>query len=122
MKRIIKMLTAFTIISAFVFSSVPVMAEELKDQYADFVPMEAGTPELSILNGGLYTVEAGKVNEIKVKLRNTGGWGAYDISVIPQYVDLDNTPFTIAYPEGQGKIFNIPANGERTLTFLVGNK
>lgn len=119
MKKMIKTLMAVAMIFSMTMISVPVMADELKDQFEDFVPMEAGTPELSILNGGLYTVEAGKVNEIKVKLRNTGGWGAYDISVIPQYVDLDNTPFTIAYPEGQGKIFNIPANGERTLTFLV---
>ncbi len=95
MKKMLKTLMAITMIFTMSLISVPVMADEIGDPFEDFVPMEAGTPELSILNGGLYTVEAGKVNEIKVKLRNTGGWGAYDISVIPQYVDLDNTPFTI---------------------------
>ena len=69
MKKMIKTLMAVAMIFSMTMISVPVMADELKDQFEDFVPMEAGTPELSILNGGLYTVEAGKVNEIKVKLR-----------------------------------------------------
>lgn len=117
MKKIFKPIAAFAMIFVMAFSmafaAVPAFADEIDETY------KAGTPELSVMDGGLYTVQAGKENEIKVKLRNTSGYGAYDISVLPKYVDLDSTPFTISYPKGEGKVFNVPATGEKTLTFIV---
>ncbi len=116
MKSIFKtglsLIMALTMIFAM---AVPAFA----DEFEDYNGHEAGTPEVSVMDGGLYFVNAGEENKIKVRLRNTSGWGAYDISVIPQYVDHDNTPFTIMFAEGAGKVFNIVATGERTLEFLV---
>lgn len=115
MKRFLKSITALAVVLVMAFAAVPAYAVEDDTD----ITGQPKVPEISVLDGGLYTVKAGSVNEIKVKLRNTGGWGAYDISILPEYGDLDNTPFTISYPDGQGKIFNLPALGEKTITFNV---
>lgn len=110
MKKALRTIMAVLMVLAMSLSTVTAFADD------DFI---AGTPELAVMDGGLYTVEAGKENKIRVRLRNTSAYTAYSTSVLPQYVDLDNTPFTIAYAENSGSTFTVSPNGEKSLEFIV---
>lgn len=110
MKKALRTIMAVLMVLAMSLSTVTAFADD------DFI---AGTPELAVMDGGLYTVEAGKENKIRVRLRNTSAYTAYSTSVLPQYVDLDNTPFTIAYAENSGSTFTVSPNGEKALEFIV---
>ena len=110
MIRVIKSVMALLMVLAMSLTTVTAFAD---DNYI------AGTPELAVMDGGLYTVDAGKENTIRVRLRNTSAYTAYSVSAIPQYADINNTPFTIAYAKDNGGTFTVSPNGEKTLEFVV---
>ncbi len=86
---------------------------------ADEEEAPAGAPKITIVNGPVYEVEAGKENKVEISVKNLSSNLANSILVMPKLKDVDNNPLTIALDAPSNNISSISPNAGRTLTFLV---
>ena len=85
----------------------------------EFVPEEAGTPILTLINNNAYEIEPGSENEIALRFRNTGTSRALMIIAVPKAHDLENNPFTVSIDSPTTNLGSISANSERTINLIV---
>ncbi len=112
MKVFTKLITAVLIISQ-VFFGVSAFAAD--DEENDIV----GAPEIMVVNGPTFDVNAGQQNEIEILLRNTGAYKASGITVTTSLADVSENPFTISYVGKDNQISELSPRAEKKVRLLV---
>lgn len=90
-----------------------------KAEEDDVVDPNAAIPEIVLVNGPVFEVEAGRTSEIHVKLKNGSSYPANAIVVQPTFPDVNDTPFTVAFEGNENRINSIAGRSERTITLHV---
>ena len=80
------------------------------------VTVFAESPHISLNNGPVYTVEAGKENKVEMKIKNNGIGAAYSISYNVEFQNGD-VPFTINFQKGSSS--SLAGNNIRTMYIYV---
>ena len=83
------------------------------------MPEPAGAPNIAVVNGPVFEVEAGKENEVEVQVRNLSSSLANSILVMPKLQEVGDNPMTITLKSPSNNISSISGNASRKLTFLV---
>ena len=79
-----------------------------------------GEPNIGIVNGPVYEVEAGKINDVVVTVRNFSPDGARSIIVMPKINEIANNPLTITMKNSESTFSVLQPNANKNLTFNVG--
>ena len=86
---------------------------------ADEEEAPAGAPKITIVNGPVFDVEAGKENKVEVSVKNLSSNLANSILVMPKLKEVENNPLNISLDAPSNNISSISPNAGKTLTFLV---
>lgn len=109
-----KWLIACVIMVQMAFGSVVgVFANDVNE------PTIAGAPELSLVNGPVFDVEAGKSNEVNIVLKNVSSYAASSIVIKAVLNDLENNPIKVDFQGATNKVSNIAARAEKTTKLIV---
>ncbi|MCI8342721.1 MAG: hypothetical protein HFE62_05875 [Firmicutes bacterium] len=114
------MLKKFRVIAMIMVMAQMVFSGSMQVFADDNEPSEpAGRPNITIVNGPVFDVEAGKENEVDIEIKNLSSSIAHSVVAMPRFSDVDNNPFKITSKSGSTNIPAISGNASRKLTLLV---
>ncbi len=114
-KGFIKWLLMSILVVQMVFGSA--FSAFAKDE-DDVNPSDA-VPEIVLLNGPVYEVKAGMVNEVEITIKNASSYTTKNVVVQPTISDTSDNPFKISFKDGSNKFSSIAPRSEKTVTMLV---
>lgn len=112
MKRIKKGLALIMTLVMTVFT----VSAAFADNKDDDVP--AGTPNLAVINGPMFSIGAGDNKEISLTVRNASSSVASSVLVTTQMEDVQSNPLSVSV-KGSQSMGTIPGNATRTLVLDV---
>jgi len=80
----------------------------------------AGSPNIGVVNGPVYDVDAGQLNDVVIIVRNFSPDGARSIIVMPKINEIVNNPLTITMKNSESTFSVLQPNASKNLTFSVG--
>ena len=78
----------------------------------------AGTPNLQVINGQIFDIDAGEETEVDLTIRNLSSAVAYSILVTTKVEDVAGNPLTISM-DGPQSIGNLGGNATKTIKLKV---
>lgn len=76
-------------------------------------------PEVKLINGPVFDIQAGTSNEIMIKIRNISTSGARNLIIQPVISDVTNNPFNISFDNGINKFSVLAGGGEKEIKLIV---
>ncbi len=115
MKKKFKALMTLLIAVQMIFGgAVNVFADDEDDDIN-----KNGTPKISVINGPVYDVDAGKNNEVKIVVKNLSSAGAKSVVVLPKINEIQDNPLKISLNPSDANFSVLQPNASKTLTFNV---
>lgn len=115
MGKKLKALMVFLVVLQMVFGGmVNAFAEENEE---DKEP--AGQPNVTIVNGPVFDVVAGEVNEVNINVKNLSSSIAKSVVLMPKFAEITDNPLKITTKSGSTNIVGISGNASQTITLLV---
>jgi CARDB. len=111
MKKKLRALVIMILMVQMVFSSI--FAAYAADDET------AGEPKILAVNGPVFEVNAGEMNEVNVTVKNLSSYVAKSIIVMPQLVEIEGNPLDISLKTTSSNLSAISPNASKNLTFFV---
>ncbi len=118
MKKLGKIILAILVVLQMIaVQMVPALADEDKD--TDTNNSTSITPEISIMNGPVFDVNAGETQTIELKIRNASAAVARSVVIQPTFPDAADTPFAVNFENNSNRIMSLAPQAEKTISLKV---
>lgn len=114
--KIFKFFLVFVLIlQMLVSSSIFVFAVE--EDYE--IPVSDYIPEIQLMNGPVFNINAGSKNEIELLIKNTSIFVAREVTITTVLTDVSSNPFIFEIADGQSNMRDISSRASKQFTLIV---
>lgn len=116
MKKIGKVILAMLVIMQMIMvQAVPILADDYSEDPGD----PNGVAEISLMNGPIFDVDAGKTQTIELKIRNTSAFLARSVVIQPTFPEAADTPFSVQFENNANRISSFAPHSEKIIAMKV---